>query len=365
MTKPGQDWADAPTPAASPAVAVLSDPRFSAHEPPGFHPERPRRLDAAVAGARAALTARGLAPAPVALREATPEELARVHDPAWLERLTRTLAGPAGYLDADTYFNAATREAAWLAAGSACAMVEALRAGSADVAALLARPPGHHATRTKAMGFCVLNTVAVAAAHALSLGFRRVAVVDWDVHHGNGTQDIFYRHPGVLFVSLHESPAYPNSGYAQETGGGDAQGMTVNLPLPSGTDGGGYAAAFERVVLPVLAEAAPDLVLISAGYDAHARDPLGTMLLQRGDYRWMAARLREAALASAGGRVGLVLEGGYDLGALEECVEDTLHGLLDPASAPARPATTPHSASADEAARAVARLHRGWWRSLR
>lgn len=365
MTKPGQDWADAPASAAPPRVAVLSDPRFSPHEPPGFHPERPRRLDSALAGARAALATHGLVSPAIALREAGADELARVHDPAWLERLTRTLAGPAGYLDADTYFNAATREAAWLAAGSACAMVEALRDGVADVAALLARPPGHHATRTRAMGFCVLNTVAVAAAHALACGFRRVAVIDWDVHHGNGTQEIFYHHPGVLFVSLHESPAYPNSGYAQETGGGDARGMTVNLPLPSGTDGGGYATAFERVVLPVLADASPDLVLISAGYDAHARDPLGTMLLQRGDYRWMAARLREVALASAGGRVGLVLEGGYDLGALEECVEDTLHGLIDPASAVVRPDETPQSASAAEAARAVARLHQGWWRSLR
>jgi acetoin utilization deacetylase AcuC-like enzyme len=365
VTKPGQDWADAPPSVVTPTVAVLSDPRFLAHEPPGFHPERPRRLDAASAGASAALSARGLANTPVALREATPAELARVHDAAWLEKLTRTLAGPAGYLDADTYFNGATREAAWLAAGSACAMVEALHAGEVSIAALLARPPGHHATRTKAMGFCVLNTVAVAAAHALSLGMRRVAVVDWDVHHGNGTQDIFYHHPGVLFVSLHESPAYPNSGYAQETGGGDAHGMTVNLPLPSGTDGGGYATAFERVVLPILREAAPDLVLISAGYDAHTRDPLGTMLLQRRDYRWMAARLREVALASAGGRVGVVLEGGYDLGAVEECVEDTLHGLIDPGAVTERPPLTPQSASADMAIRAVERLHQGWWRSLR
>jgi len=361
VTKSGQDRGEA----APPTVALLSDPRFAAHESPDLHFEQPRRLDAALAGARAALAAHGLPQVPIAPREASALEITRVHDPAWVERLLHVLEGPAGYLDPDTYYNAATREAAWFAAGSACAMVEALRDGVVDIAALFARPPGHHATRSRAMGFCVLNTVAIAAAHALSLGFRRVAVVDWDVHHGNGTQEIFYHHPGVLFVSLHESPAYPNTGYAQETGGGDAQGMTVNLPLPAGTDGGGYAVAFERVVLPIVAEAAPDLLLISAGYDAHVNDPLGSMLLQRSDYRWMAARLREVALASGAGRVGMVLEGGYDLIALETSVEDTLHGLIDPASARTRPVATTHSMGAEQVSRTVARLHSGWWRSLR
>ncbi len=349
------------TPAGT-GLAVLSHPRFFDHSPPGFHPERPRRLEAAELGARRAQTSSR--PVAVAVRDATREELERAHDPAWLDRLERTLTMPAGYLDADTYFNASTRAAAWLAAGGACAMVEALRDGAADVAMLLARPPGHHATRHRAMGFCVLNNVAVAAAHALSLGFERVAIVDWDVHHGNGTQDIFYDDPRVLFVSLHESPAYPDTGYVHETGGARAPGMTVNLPLPSGCDGGAYAAAFERVVLPVLREAAPDLVLVSAGYDAHARDPLATMLLERGDYRWMAAQLREVARASARGRVGVVLEGGYDLSALEESVEDTLLGLLDPASA-RRPVDTPQSRSADAVVRAVERAHRGAWASLR
>ncbi len=248
------------------SLAVLSHPRFTEHRPPGFHPERPRRLEAAEIGARRALATAREAPH-IALRESTREELERVHDSAWLDRLERTLAGPAGYLDADTYFNASTRGAAWLAAGSSCSLVEALLSGSTDLAMLLARPPGHHATRNRAMGFCVLNNVAVAAAHALAKGLSRVAVIDWDVHHGNGTQDIFYNHPGVLFVSLHESPAYPDTGYVHETGGPDAPGMTVNLPLPSGSDGGAYAMAFDRVVLPILTEARPDLVLISAGYD--------------------------------------------------------------------------------------------------
>jgi acetoin utilization deacetylase AcuC-like enzyme len=346
------------------SLAVLSHPRFIEHCPPGFHPERPRRLEAAELGARRALEALGRTGVHVPLREATREELERVHDGAWLDRLERTLEGPAGYLDADTYFNASTRGAAWLAAGSACALVESLLSGAVDVGMLLARPPGHHATRTRAMGFCVLNNVAVAAAHALSLGASRVAIVDWDVHHGNGTQDIFYDHPGVLFVSLHESPAYPDTGYVHETGGPRAPGMTVNLPLPSGCDGGAYVTAFERVVLPVLTEAAPDLVLISAGYDAHTRDPLATMLLERGDYGWMAARLADVARASAKGRVGVLLEGGYDLSALEEGVEDTLLGLANP-SAPPRPQETSQSRSADAVVRAVERAQRPFWSSLR
>ncbi len=349
---------------ADASLAVLSHPRFAEHCPPGFHPERPRRLEAAELGARRALDAIGRPAVHVALREATATELERVHDPTWLARLEHTLKGHAGYLDADTYFNAATRDAAWLAAGSSCALVEAILHGSVDVGMLLARPPGHHATRTRAMGYCVLNNVAVAAAHARSLGARRVAVIDWDVHHGNGTQDIFYDDPGVLFFSLHESPAYPDTGHVHETGGPAAPGMTVNLPLPSGSDGGAYAMAFERVIVPILTEAAPDLILISAGYDAHTRDPLATMLLQRADYRWMAARLRDVALASAKGRVGVILEGGYDLSALEEGVEDTLLGLDDPSSAP-RPEVTSQSRAAESVLRAIERAQRPFWSSLR
>ncbi len=348
---------------ADTSLAVLSDPRFLDHAPPGFHPERPRRLDAALAGVDRAL-ARGHRRLDLAPREAVRDELERVHDPAWLDRLERTLAGPAGYLDADTYFNGATREAAWLAAGGACALVEHLLSGDDTRGFLLARPPGHHATRTRAMGFCVLNHVAVAAAHALARGRRRVAIVDWDVHHGNGTQDIFYDNPDVLLVSLHESPGYPDTGYVHETGGAHARGMTVNIPMPAGCDGGSYAMAFERVVLPILHEAKPDLVLVSAGYDAHARDPLASMLLDRGDYRWMAAQLRAVAEHTAQGRMGLVLEGGYDLSALEECVEDTVLGVLsrDPVE---RPAQTPQSHSADMVLRAVTRAQREFWPCLR
>jgi acetoin utilization deacetylase AcuC-like enzyme len=284
---------------------------------------------------------------------------------AWLDKLQGALSGPAGYLDPDTYFNAATRESAWLAAGSACVLSEALWVGDVDVGMLLARPPGHHATRDRAMGFCVLNTAAVAAAHALSLGARRIAIVDWDVHHGNGTQAIFYDDPRVLFVSLHESPMFPDTGYVHEIGAGEARGCTVNLPLPGGCDGGAYALAFERVVLPIVHEAAPDLLIISAGFDAHADDPLASMLLRRNDFRWMAAQLRSCAPATAKGRVLVVFEGGYDLGAVESGVEDTVLGLCLRDTLVPRATQTPQSLLAEPVLRAVERTQKAFWPSLR
>jgi acetoin utilization deacetylase AcuC-like enzyme len=182
------------------------------------------------------------------------------------------------------------------------------------------------------------------------------------VHHGNGTQDIFYHDPSVLFVSLHESPLYPDSGFAQEVGDGDGRGATVNVPLPAGSDGGAYALAFERVVLPILQQWAPDLVLVSAGFDAHARDPLANMLLEDHDYRWMAARLREVAKASARGRVGLFLEGGYDLGALERSVEASVLGLVTPS--PRKHPRARDEASTEAALYRVVAAQRPYWKGL-
>ncbi len=342
-------------------LVVFHDPRFAAHTPSGHHPERPRRLEAAVAGA-ARVRGPGIVRVDRTARLADRQNLEAVHSPGYLDRLDVELARGYGYLDPDTFFSAGTHTAAWLAAGAACDLVDALVDGEADVAALLARPPGHHATADRAMGFCVLNNVAVAARHALHRGARRVAIVDWDVHHGNGTQAIFEASPEVLFFSVHESPLYPNSGYAHEVGTGDARGLTVNVPLPPGSGGVAYRQVFERVLLPVLDEARPDLVLISAGFDAHARDPIANMHLDDDDYAWMASRVREAA-ASAGGRVGLLLEGGYDLHALEFGVENALRGLM--ASAPDRLMPRGEDPSAAFALQAVLQAQRPYWPSLR
>ena len=345
-------------------LTLWTDPRFQEHHAGSYHPERPARLEAALRGARSVAEASGAEERTVAA-PASREALLRVHDAAHLDHLADLDArGARAQLDPDTYFGPGSHAAAVLAAGGAVELATALMDGSTDVGMLLARPPGHHAMRARAMGFCLLNNVAVAAAQARAMGARRVAIVDWDVHHGNGTQDIFWRDPSVFFISLHQAPLYPDSGWVTEVGGGDAAGSTLNLPFPAAGDGALYAEAFERVVLPVLDEARPDLLLVSAGFDAHARDPLASMQLQSRDYGWMAARLREMAQSHAGGRLGLFLEGGYDLAAIEESVEATLRGATAPAAFPRNERSAVHP-SAERILDGVVRAGAPWWRCLR
>lgn len=305
---------------------LVDDPAFDRHAPRAYHPERPERLRAvrhAIAGVPASWQK-------VPPREATADELARVHHPRFVERL-EALRGREGNLDPDTYFGVDSVAAAKLAAGATLAMVERLLQASAPderQGVALPRPPGHHALPDRAMGFCLLNSIAVAAAHARALGAPRVAIVDYDVHHGNGTQEIFYRDPNVLYVSLHQFPFYPGTGTAEETGAGDGVGATVNVPLGAGAGDAEYRAAFERVVLPVLEQFAPSVVLVSAGFDAAARDPLAEMTLSPTAFGYMTQELRRIADATAGGRLGLVLEGGYDLVALEEGLGAAVKGAL-------------------------------------
>ena len=305
---------------------VVDDARFDRHAPLGHHPERPERLTAArqaLARARAA----GADLERIEPRPATDDELARVHERRFVEALGK-LRGERGYLDADTYVSAESIEIARLAAGSLVAMVDAMIDGPVPKGVALLRPPGHHARPAKAMGFCLLNNVAVAAAHARERGLERVAVVDWDVHHGNGTQEMFWRDPNVLYVSTHQSPFYPGTGDADEVGEGRGEGYTVNVPLAAGSGDSVYARAFERVVLPVVESYAPDLVLVSAGFDASARDPLAQMELSPNAFGWMARELGRLAEGSARGRMALVLEGGYDLVALEVGLAGALDGML-------------------------------------
>jgi acetoin utilization deacetylase AcuC-like enzyme len=305
---------------------VVDDARFDRHAPLGHHPERPERLIAA----RHALARAGAAGAQfdrVGPRTATDDELARVHDRRFVEALTK-LRGERGYLDPDTYVSAESVEVARLAAGSLLAMVDAMIDGPVPKGVALLRPPGHHARPARAMGFCLLNNVAIAAAHARTRGLERIAVVDWDVHHGNGTQEIFWTDPNVLYVSTHQSPFYPGTGDAEEVGDGPGQGYTVNVPLAAGAGDAVYASAFERVVLPVVESYAPELVLVSAGFDASARDPLAQMELSANAFGWMARELARLAARSAKGRMALVLEGGYDLVALEAGLAGAIDGML-------------------------------------
>ena len=332
-------------PPDAPRILLVDDTRFDAHASGAYHPERPERLTAA----RAAI---GRVPAHwdrVPAREATSEELARVHSPAFVEQLEK-LRGARGYLDADTYIAPASVEAARLAAGGLVALVDRMLDADASAAGrdsavstgsparlqpeetrlgvALLRPPGHHARPAQAMGFCLLNNVAVAAAHAVSRGLERVLVLDWDVHHGNGTQEMFWREPKILYMSLHQYPFYPGTGTLTEIGEGAGEGFTVNVPLTAHGGDGVYRASFEQVLLPIAEAYAPELVLVSAGFDAAVRDPLAQMEVTSEAFGWMARALTDVAAKSAKGRIALVLEGGYDLVSLESGLGRAIGGMM-------------------------------------
>jgi acetoin utilization deacetylase AcuC-like enzyme len=244
--------------------------------------------------------------------------LLRCHPQRYLDRVARAVPATGwAALDADTHVMAASAVAARRAAGAAVAAVDAVLSGQAGNAFCALRPPGHHAERETAMGFCLFGTVAVAAKHALEAhGLSRVAVVDFDVHHGNGTQDLLWDEPRACFISTHQSPLYPGSGAATERG---AHGQITNLPLPPGTDGPSYRALFEARVMPVVRAARPELILVSAGFDAHRADPLAQLLLDTDDFAWITERLCDLADDLCGGRLVSSLEGGYDLTALADC----------------------------------------------
>lgn len=338
------------------ALALVDDPLFARHEAPSGHPERSERLDAARAGlarAHLALGTQTLRP-----RDASDEELGRVHRAGYLARLGQA-AGKAGYLDADTFYSPASVAAARRAAGGAVALVDALAEGQARYGLALVRPPGHHARPDGAMGFCLLNNVAVAAAHARARGTDRVLILDWDVHHGNGTQEMFYADPSVLYVSLHQYPFYPGTGAVDEVGSGDGVGFTVNVPLSQGADDDVYVAAFDRVISPIVEQYDPGLVLISAGFDAHRRDPLAGMALSEDGYARMLGRVARALPHGGDGRLGIVLEGGYDLRALSDSLAATL-AALEEAPAEARPLEAPAPRHARELEAVVAKQKQFW-----
>ena len=290
------------------------------HDTGPHHPERPERLTAVADGIRDA----GLGDSPVPVRQATRAELERVHSGAYLDALERFCAAGGGALDPDTVVGPGSWDTALAAAGAGLAAVDVLRSGAADAAFVAARPPGHHAVRTRAMGFCLINNVAVTAA-ALAAGGERVLIVDWDVHHGNGTQEIFWDDPAVAYFSTHQSPLYPGTGHIGEAGGANARGGTVNVPLPAGATGDAVRRAVEELAQPLAASFRPGWVLVSAGFDAHRDDPLADLQLTSGDYADLAVLV--AGLAPSPGRLVLFLEGGYDLAALRHSVAATLSAL--------------------------------------
>jgi acetoin utilization deacetylase AcuC-like enzyme len=305
---------------------VYSDPASERHVNHLAGVEAPERFAAALAGVEKAERS-GVVVEWRPCRPAEDAALATVHDPVYLEHLREMSASGGGYLCLDTAVGSGSWEAASLASGAACSAVESALSG--ETAFAIVRPPGHHAGRDYGMGFCLTNHVAVAARCALSRGLERIAVLDWDVHHGNGTQDIFYDEDRILYLSSHQSPFYPGTGKAGEVGEGQGRGFTANVPLPAGSGEDVYAAAFAGVFVPLLREFGPEVILVSAGFDAHAADLLGGMALGSDSFGRFAALILGLSHEIGAAPPAFVLEGGYNLDALTESVAATMRGVHD------------------------------------
>jgi len=335
------------------AVPVFLHHPSSLDHDTGRHPEQPARI-VAIERELAARNWLGFEPllSPAVERAA----LLAVHPESHVARIERAAAAGGGQIDADTVVSPGSFAAAMHAAGGAVTLVDRLLDGSAPSGFSAHRPPGHHAEPAQAMGFCLFNSVAVAARHALDQHrLQRVLILDWDVHHGNGTNDIFHADPRVLFVSIHQSPLYPGTGSASDIGSGAGRGYTVNLPVSPGSGDDVYRSLVDHVVVPLAGRFAPELVLISAGYDAHAEDPLADCEVTEAGFAEMTRSMRAAA-ASVGAPLGAVLEGGYALGALARSVAATLEVLAAPAPA----ALTPPAPVTPASREAALRLSEPW-----
>ena len=327
--------------------------RSSLEHDTGGHPEQAARM---VAIEQELESRAWLGLERVSSPEVERDVLEAVHPPEYVAAIERLAASGGGHLDLDTLASQGSFEAALHSAGGAVALVDALLDSAAPWGFSAHRPPGHHAERARAMGFCLFNNIAVAALYALERrGVERVLIFDWDVHHGNGTNDIFHASNRVLFASIHQSPLYPGTGPASDVGEGEGRGYTVNLPVPPGSDDGAFVSLVEHVVVPIAHQFAPQLVLISAGYDAHREDPLADCLLTEEGFAAMARTMKRTC-AGLGIPFGCVLEGGYALGALARSVAATIEAL----SAGGEPAPAPVSSLAREAALRL----REWWPAL-
>ncbi|HUT53050.1 MAG TPA: histone deacetylase, partial [bacterium] len=321
-----------------PVTGLVADPVFMEHDTGPGHPERPERLEKIYALLdEKGLSAKALK---IPLRPATAAELLAVHGKAHLERIAATAGREQVYLDGDTPTGPKSYHTALLAAGGMLNAVDAVMEGSVSNAFALFRPPGHHAERDRAMGFCLFNNVAVAAHHAMNQhGLKRVLIADWDLHHGNGTQSAFYPDPRVLYFSTHQFPYYPGSGGLDEIGSGAGQGFTVNVPLPAGCGDDVYESVFADVLEPVARGFKPELILVSAGFDIHRLDPLGGMKVTELGFARMAARLKGLAEQFCRGRLVAALEGGYHLDGLSRGVAAVVEVLMGLNTAPVtRPA---------------------------
>jgi len=316
-------------------TGIVLDSRYQEHYTGRSHPERSARI-AALVDALEQYQRPGLKR--FSPRLATPEEIALVHDATHVDRVAATANQHSFAFDADTPVSAQSYTTALLATGGLLTLLEAIMTHDIDNGFALVRPPGHHAERDRAMGFCLFNSAAIGAQYLRErFGLKRILVMDWDVHHGNGTQHSFYDDPGVLYVSTHQYPYYPGTGALSEVGQGQGEGYTVNLPLSPRCGNAEYQELFTDVIAPICREFDPEFVLISAGFDAHARDPLGGMEVTEAGFGAMARVLLQIARDHAQGRCAAILEGGYDLEGLQKsvrCVLDEMEGVHLSASLP-------------------------------
>jgi acetoin utilization deacetylase AcuC-like enzyme len=314
-------------------TAFAQDARFETHLTGPGHPECPQRMRAV----RAALASQAWFDTliPVAPRVADLTQVEHIHDSRYLRRAEALCGSGAAFIDTpDVAVCPRSFDVALLAAGTGLALADAVMSGQVDNGFGLVRPPGHHAEHDAAMGFCLFNNVAILARYLQHThGLEKIAILDWDVHHGNGTQHSFEEDPTVFYASLHQAPYYPGTGAAHETGVGRGRGTTLNCPMPAGADDAAYERAFMTRVLPALDQFKPDALVISAGFDAHTDDPLADVALSTACFGWMTARVLEVAERHAQGRVISMLEGGYDLTRLGECVTTHLAVLSGQASA--------------------------------
>lgn len=330
-------------------VVVASHPSAIEHYTGMYHPERPQRVGAIIRG----LEDSGLPLYPIQSPEASRDELTLVHDHAYIDHVHRLCERGGGALDMDTVVSGGSWKAALTAAGGTIAAVREVAAGDDSLGFAVTRPPGHHALRDRAMGFCLFNNIVIAT-RLLQADGNRVAILDWDVHHGNGTQALVRDDPNVLYVSIHQGGFYPFEGHPSDIDEGAAPGTVVNVPLPAGTAGDVYRRAWQEIALPVLSQFEADWVLISAGYDAHVTDRLADLRLVGPDYGWMAARLSEVFPPS---RVVLALEGGYELDALRESAAATVIGLATGESVGAPLSSVDEAVPAYEEAKAAIATH--------